>query len=100
MAPKLDLKEFEAAFKAKPGKIVDVRTPGEYDEGHLKNAINLDWLGGMVQNSLDILDKNETYYLYCASGNRSGMATSYLKQQNFRHVYNIGGYATVMHANV
>ena len=100
MVQLLNLSEFEQTWKSHPGKILDVRTPAEYQAGHLEGAQNIDWLGGRVQAESDSMDKNETYYLYCASGNRSGMAANYLKQQGFKNVYNIGGYVSIMHADL
>ena len=100
MIPLMNISEFEQAWKKQPGKILDVRTPGEYGAGHLEGAVNIDWLGGQMMSAFKDLDKNETYYLYCASGNRSNMAATFLKQQGFERVYNIGGYTSVMHADI
>lgn len=100
MIPLLSISEFEEKFRQQPGKLLDVRTPGEYNAGHLNGAVNIDWLGGQVHSQADNLNKAETYYLYCASGNRSNQAAAYLKQLGFERVYNIGGYTSVMHADI
>jgi len=93
MIESLNLQEFEKKFNETKGTLIDVRTTGEYESGHLKNAIHMDWLGGHLHSNLDELDKNDTFYLYCASGNRSRMAATFMKQQGFNSVYDIGGYA-------
>ena len=56
--------------------IIDVRTAEEWKTGHLENAVNLEW-----QNILELsssIAKDETIYLYCRSGNRSGKAANIL----------------------
>ena len=66
--------------------IIDVRTKGEYQDGHLKNSINipLDKLPG----SLDKLNKKNPIITCCASGMRSSSAKSILKSNGFTEVYN------------
>lgn len=90
---RLSAAEFKAQFAQQPGKIIDVRTPAEYKAGHLKGAANIDWLAGDVQRNVGKFDTNETYYLYCASGNRSGQAANFLFERGFKNVFNIGGYS-------
>ena len=71
--------------------IIDVRTPEEFSEGHIENAINIDFYSETFQDELDILDKNKTYLIYCRSGSRSGSALDIMEALNFREVYNITG---------
>ena len=47
---------------------------------------------GEFEEKLDSLDKTKTYYLYCASGNRSGKAAVLMKEKGFENVHNLGGY--------
>ena len=72
--------------------ILDVRTKGEYAGGHIKNALNipLDQLGN---NLSKLKDKNRTIICCCASGMRSGSATSLLKSRGYTNVYNGGGWS-------
>lgn len=75
------------------GVIIDVRTKGEYDNGSLKGAlVGYDYSSGEFEEKLDSLDKTKTYYLYCASGNRSGKAAELMKEKGFENVHNLGGY--------
>jgi phage shock protein E len=85
--------EFKEKLKSKPGVVIDVRTPAEYDAGHLKitDAI-FNWNGGEFQEAIGDLDKDKTYYLYCRSGNRSGQAARMMKDKGFENVFNIGGF--------
>ena len=45
--------------------VLDVRTPGEFAEGHLENAINLDYYSDTFKEDLKKLDKSKTYLVYC-----------------------------------
>ena len=71
--------------------ILDVRTSGEFAEGHLENAANLDFYLETFRDELSQLDRNETYLIYCRSDNRSGKALGLMKELNFRAVYNMSG---------
>jgi phage shock protein E len=70
--------------------IVDVRTKGEYQTGHLRNSINLP-LDGLEKN-IKKLNKNKPVITCCASGARSGAATRMLKSNGFEEVYNGGSW--------
>jgi len=62
-------------------QIVDVRTPGEFQEGHFPGAINIPV--DQLQKRIGELKKEQPVVAYCQSGNRSGMAISFLKGQGF-----------------
>lgn len=92
---------FKEKVKETPGVVIDVRTKGEYDSGHLKmTEFNYDVTNGEFQSKVDSLDKNQTYYLYCRSGNRSGKAVSIMKEKGFENVYNIGGFSSLANAGL
>lgn len=76
----------------KPGILIDVRTMEEWNGGHHELARHLDWNNGEFKKAAADFDKNKTYYLYCASGGRSGQATEFLKKSGFKNVVNLGGY--------
>ena len=71
--------------------ILDVRTPEEFADGHIENAINLDYYSETFRDDLNKLDKNKKYLIYCRSGNRSGKALNIMEELNFREVYNMVG---------
>jgi len=76
--------------------LIDVRTPGEYAEGHLENAQNIDWYDANFAQQFDGMDKQRTVYVYCRSGRRSREAQEKLKSLGFGHVVNLeGGYDAV-----
>ena len=73
--------------------ILDVRQPEEFVEGHLAQAINLDWLNQTVFiKGLAKLNKQKTYYVYCRSGRRSQAAAGKLKAEGFQVIDLKGGY--------
>ncbi len=84
--------EYKEVSKKEKGVLVDVRTPEEFQAGHLKKARNSDFRGGKFAQEFAGWDKDKTYYLYCASGNRSGQALKLMQEAGFTNVYNIGGY--------
>ncbi|MEX1063113.1 MAG: rhodanese-like domain-containing protein [Balneolaceae bacterium] len=89
----LDPEAFKEKLKTDPGVIVDVRTPEEYQEGHLADAgHHMNFLSDEFEQKIDNLDKEETYYLYCRTGNRSGKAMKKMQRAGFKQVYNVGGY--------
>lgn len=90
--------EFVERVKQEPGVVLDVRTPGEFASGHLKNAKNLDLMSGQFAAAVAKLDKSKTYYLYCASGGRSASAAGMLASNGFEKVYNAGGYSGLVRA--
>ena len=83
--------QFAEQIKAIGTQILDVRTPAEFAEGHLANAINIDFYSESFDQHLSQLDKNKNYALYCRSGQRSGMAAEQMKQMGFSNVCNLSG---------
>ena len=72
--------------------LVDVRTPAEYKEGHLKGAINIDVKDSInfMKKALEILPKNKTVMVYCRSGKRSANAAGKLTAKGY-FVFNLEG---------
>lgn len=95
----ISTEKFKEIRSETPGVIIDVRTQGEFEEGHLAEVDHqFDLMNGDFEAQLDSLDKDETYYLYCRSGNRSGQAARMMKNHGFENVYNIGGYGELVDA--
>lgn len=63
--------------------ILDVRTPGEFTQGHLENAVNYDWNGSDFESQVATLDKKKEVYIYCLSGGRSGAAADFMRKEGF-----------------
>lgn len=71
--------------------IMDVRTPQEFAEGYIENAVNIDFYAETFRDKLNKLDKNKTYLVYCRSGVRSTNALNMMTELNFREAYNMLG---------
>jgi len=71
--------------------IIDVRTPDEFNMGHLENAINIDFYSDTFEQDIDKLDKDKAYLIYCRSGKRSGKSHVIMDGLNFSEVYNVKG---------
>jgi len=69
--------------------IVDVRTPFERLNGYIENSIHCEL--NHLQQTLHSLPKHKTIGLICASGYRSAIGASILKQEGFKDVINIDG---------
>jgi thioredoxin 1 len=88
----LSPKEFSKQLKETENPtIFDVRTPGEFGEGHIQNALNIDWNGSSFDAQVSKLDKNTTVFVYCLSGGRSGSAASQLRSNGFKNVLELDG---------
>lgn len=74
-------------------KIIDVRTPGEFQGGHVKGAINIP-LNTLSANEKKIKNYNTKIIFCCASGGRSGQATAIMKQKGIDCI-NGGSWLTV-----
>lgn len=75
--------------------IVDVRTPAEFASGHVEGSVNIPL--DKVPESLEKFRSMKTpIVLCCRSGQRSGQALQWLKQQGIEDIYNGGGYTDVL----
>ena len=78
------------------GKIVetdvvtlDVRTAGEFMEGHINGAINIDVEGNTFDTEIVKLDKSKTFAVYCHSGRRSQIAVDKMAKAGFKTLLNL-----------
>ncbi|CAM4213360.1 rhodanese-like domain-containing protein [Zobellia nedashkovskayae] len=75
------------------GILMDVRTPEEFSEGHLDNAVNIDWFEADFIKNVDTIDRARPVYVYCKMGGRSAKAAYVLDSLGFDKVVNLeGGY--------
>ena len=74
-------------------QIIDVRTPQEFKNGTIENAVNWNVLDGTFEQNIQSLDSSKSVYVFCAKGGRSGKAASILKEKGFISVIDLkGGY--------
>jgi len=72
-------------------EVLDVRTPAEYESGHIYGAANLDYYSEGFLEKLRLLDKEKIYIVYCRTGYRAGIALTIMKALGFKEAYNISG---------
>ena len=82
--------EFSQKIDKKGQILLDVRTPSEYESGHLANSINIDWNGSDFDQQISKLDSKEAVYIYCLSGGRSHTAAEKMRSKGFT-VYEMEG---------
>jgi rhodanese-related sulfurtransferase/glutaredoxin len=88
----LEADQFANKIETSHPQVLDVRTAGEYQSGHLKNALQADWLNkDQFIERVKYLDKSKPVLVYCASGVRSAAAASWLKKNGFPDVQNLKG---------
>jgi phage shock protein E len=83
--------EFEKLSKEPETVILDVRSPKEYEAGHLKNSVLINFNAKDFDEQIKKLDKGKTYAVYCAVGGRSAKACEKLDKLTFPKVYNLEG---------
>ena len=72
--------------------ILDVRTPNEFEEGHIEKSINLDFYNAQIfLDAIMKFDKECPIFVYCRSGSRSFQACEILKQMGFTKAFNLEG---------
>lgn len=73
-------------------QLLDVRTPAEYQAGHLKNALLADWKDEKeFQRRISFIDKVKPVYVYCLGGGRSAAAAAKMRALGFANVFELSG---------
>lgn len=84
--------EFAEKMQAIPtAPIIDVRTPEEFKQGHIQNAVNINWNGSDFSAQMAKFDKSQPIFIYCLSGGRSGSASAQLRSEGFKEIYELTG---------
>jgi thioredoxin len=88
----LSADEFEKAITKDSIQILDVRTPGEYASGHIKNTLLANWNDAKeFERRIAFVDKKKPVYVYCLAGGRSAAAAEKLKSLGYEKVYDLKG---------
>ncbi len=77
-----------------PPLLVDVRTKAEFENGHLKNALNVPhdvFVRGAYLKKIGDIPKDKHILLYCRSGRRSGIAQEILARDGYSNIVNLRG---------
>lgn len=72
-------------------QVIDVRTPKEFREGHIKNAKNIDFLSASFPDAITVLDKQKPLLVYCRSGSRSDKSINLLLKAGYTNLYHLDG---------
>ena len=78
-------------LKNENAELLDVRTPAEYQAGHINGSKLIDFYSSDFKDKLRDLDKNKTYLVYCRVGRRSGIAVEIMKELGFKEAHNMSG---------
>jgi rhodanese-related sulfurtransferase len=70
--------------------LLDVRTPGEYQDGYIANAVNIP-VASLAKNLDKLKDKDQQIVVYCRSGRRASTAIEYLSSQGFTNLVHLEG---------
>lgn len=82
---------FNARIAKGDARLIDVRTPAEFESGHIKGAKNMDWSAPDYEKNFATLDVSRPVLLYCAAGGRSGQAKEYLEEKGFNVTHLVDG---------
>lgn len=89
---KLDSQDFDKKLKeSKEAYLIDVRTPGEYAQGHLANALSIDIYKDDFRSRVSKLDKTKPVFVYCKAGSRSSSAVDIMEDLGFKEIYDLSG---------
>lgn len=87
----LSLTDFKAQTENKEVQIIDVRTPEEFNDGHIANALNINFYIEDFNDKFNKLNKETPIYLYCRSGVRSHQSAVKLSEMGFKTIYDLEG---------
>ena len=89
LGPNVDVATVNALQGRDDVVILDVREQSEYDAGHIPGVTLIPLKD--VPNRLNEIPKDKPVIVTCRSGNRSGQATDFLRQQGYTNVHNMTG---------
>ncbi len=90
----ISCEDAQRMIKDEDGQLVDVRSPMEYAQGCLPDAVNVPLQS--IQVAEDMLDKERPIVLYCVTGARTRMAKTYLESMGFDNVHDLGSFRNYM----
>lgn len=83
--------QFSEKMAQDKGQLIDVRTPKEFNSGHINNAVNIHLYDKDFTERINKLDKNKPVYVYCKVGGRSADAVEALTENGFIYVVELKG---------
>lgn len=93
-APTIELisvEEMDTLLSLENVQLIDVRTPEEFEGGHIKGAINIDYRDKNFKEMLSKIDKSKPVAVYCKKGGRSGACSKVMEAEGFKKIYDLEG---------
>jgi glyoxylase-like metal-dependent hydrolase (beta-lactamase superfamily II)/rhodanese-related sulfurtransferase len=91
--------QFEKEYKTNKNSVFDVRKKGEWDSNHLQNAHHV--CLSVINEELGQFPKEDNFYVHCAGGYRSVIASSILKKRGYHNLINIDeGFDAIQHTSL
>lgn len=87
----LQAQDFKKAISNRKVQLIDVRTLGEFNSGHIKNAKNIDIFSSEFISEVNKFETEKPIFLYCGSGIRSKKASKKLATLGFKEIYDLKG---------
>lgn len=88
----VNAKEAETVISTTPDLVIlDVRTAKEFEAGHLKGAINIDYYAPDFKEQIALLNRDDNYLLHCRTGARSGKSVPIMIEAGLRHITHLDG---------
>ena len=79
--------------------LVDVRTPKEFQQGHIEGAVNINLFDKTFLDQFTKFKKTDPIFIYCRSGNRTSSARKKLANIGFTKIYDLHGGITNWYKN-
>lgn len=71
--------------------ILDIRTPGEFNQGMIPSAVNIDFQSPKFASNVQKLSRDKDYLVHCRSGGRSTKSLELFKALGFKKIYHLDG---------
>ena len=82
-------KQFATLINEGKGQLIDIRTPKEFNAGHIEGAQMIDFYSPDFKSQLTKLNKEQPVYIYCRSGNRTSQTVRIMQSMGFKEVVNL-----------
>lgn len=87
----ITVEEMDSLLELGKVQLIDVRTPNEYNDGHIEGAVNIDYRNENFEELISKVDKSKPVAVYCGRGGRSGKCSAFMKKAGFTKIYDLDG---------
>ena len=87
----ITVEEMDSLVQLGNVQLIDVRTPEEYNEGHIESALNINFYDDNFEELIEQVDKSKPVAVYCGKGGRSAKCASFMKNAGFTKIYDLNG---------